>query len=377
MQSISLLGGLGFDPRAFNIDRTKVFTETVPVTGEMPNRTCSRQADGSLFVWIATTATTPGHWERLRVGQTPEQVCTGYSDGGPVVRDHRDGGVPQGGTIVTNPSGEIVDSKIDIPPVIDLGSAITRDGRGPMIEVGPFRFPADVEKSSFWWNAAMMGPLPPEYQAAIGHAWKYGEDPVLFKMTPALSMLFDKAPDMYNGRFIGTATSRAKLLDSQPWYPILRSKHPKTGKDYGVFVGMIPRYRDKPMNDPENPIALYFVWAPIQKSWYERLWDWIVEVVGKIVDFVCDKLTDPATAAAVTAGAAAVGGPVTVGVVGGATLLCQSIADRPPDAPPVLDQPAIEPKPVWPYYLAGGVALFGVIAFLLASPKKKPALKPA
>lgn len=361
MQTVSLLRGLGEDAPTsrFAIDRTQLITTAAPqmTIAEMQNGTCS--ADGQ-FVWVASTPTTPGHWERRRAGQ----ACTAVSSTSP---DVREGG---GGVTVTDEQGNVVDTRVQVaPPPTDISvfDAKVQSGTGKFVLVGAFKFPAEVERSAFTiWGG---NKLSPEWQAALMQAMNYPTGSKV-AMPPGLAYYFDNPPAAFNEQFFGLV--RDARPDKHPtWKPIAKAKHPINGKDYGVFVGITARYpKDMAMNDPaQGPFILTFVWAPIDKAWYVDVWDWIVELATSIIDFVCEKISDPAAAATVSTAATA-GGPVTVGVATGAALLCQ----KPPPGQPTQDQPpAIEPKsPTWPYFLAGGLALAGVVAFILIPPKKKP-----
>lgn len=367
MQSMSLLRGLGADfTTMIAADQPQVFIQTAPSTSTPTGGQCS--ADGQ-FVWIAATTTVPGHWERLRAGQTCQSFTP--SGTGPTTTDHRgDDGASQGGVIVRDESGNVVDTTVQIaPPPTDITvfDAKVQSGAGQFVVVGAFKFPAEVERAAFTiWGGRK---LSPEWQAALDQAMKYPTgSPVA--MPPGLAWYLDAPPATFNERFFGL------VADGRPpkqpgWAPIARVKHPINGKDYGVFVGISVRYPSGvPMNDSrQGPFILHFIWAPIDKAWYEDVWDWIVELVASVVNFVCDKITDPAAAATVGVAATA-GGPVTVGVATGAALLCQKPSTPAQDQLP----PAIEQKPtMWPYYLAGGVAVLGLVAFLLIPPKKRPA----
>jgi len=353
MQFVSLLGGLG---QMLPIHTALDVKDLIPVANastQPKHGQCS--ADGR-FIWIPATATFPGYWERIPEGQT----CETYTPSGttpPKVHDHRGS-----------------DTKLKAPPPktdITVFDANVQSGVGRFVVVDPFKFPADVERSAFQiWG----GPkLPPRWQELLIKAMQYPG--TKYPIEPGLAYYFDNPPPTYRGKFFGLLPD-GRPVKQPKWWPIAKVKHPISGKDYGVFVGYTSRYRDRPMNDPEQgPFILTFQWAPIDKAWYEDVWDWIVEMVGEVVEYVCEKISDPTTAAAVAAAATA-GGPVTVGTAAGAALLCQ----RPtPQQQQQQEQtvknlpPAVTPKVVWPYYLAGGLVFAGLVAFLLMSPKKKPA----
>lgn len=85
------------------------------------------------YCWIVATPTVPGHWERMRAGQT---TCANPAPAGattPVVRDQRDGSSAPGGVTVTDSSGNVVSVRVGLPPPLPTTSGgfvgIVRDHR--------------------------------------------------------------------------------------------------------------------------------------------------------------------------------------------------------------------------------------------------------
>lgn len=344
MLQFSLLGGGIGQIKPISPTLTPLPIATlIPSAPALAAGTCS--ADGQ-FIWRIEGSA--GYWAR----KSPSEPCTTTATIAPTIREGQGGG-----TTVTDPSGELVETKLTIP------GANLQPGTTRMVEVGPFRFSADLPWSTYsWWG---RGKLPAEWQTVIKHAWS-DSDGTQAPMVPGLAMYFDDPPTTYNNSYVGLGRT-----SSPKWKPIARSTHPDTGKDYGVFLSITPRYRDKPMNDPTNTMVIEFIWAPIFREWYERIWDWIAKVASRIADYVCSKITDPGLATTTTAAASA-GGPIAVGSVTGISLLCQSKTPQTPSTPTDA-QPAVQAKLRWPYYLAGGLVLFGLFAFFITSPGKRAA----
>ena len=90
------------------------------------------------FCWIAATASVPGHWERMRQGQTS---CVGVQPSGvsaPVVRDQR-GTTSGGGVTVTDAAGNVVKTTVRPPPPPPPAPADQL-----MMNIGPFLIPVNV-----------------------------------------------------------------------------------------------------------------------------------------------------------------------------------------------------------------------------------------
>lgn len=335
MQSVSLLAGLGASPLVQRfLDPThfqSVTTSEQLHVAYYPKGTCTQ--DGTSIYDI--TAEGDGYWRRIKVGEQ----CLSTVQITNEIRDHR--GEPN----------------VLVPP------SNLQSGTAPMIEVGPFKFALDTERSAFsWWGPK----LPQEWQDIITHAW--GEPDSggsRAAMVPGFAMYFTTPPSNYDVSYVGLGRTL-----SPTWKPIAKATHPTSGKDYGVFLSITPRYSDRPMNDPENVVKLDFVWAPITRSLLGKVWEWIKTVVAKVTNFVCDQITDPAMAATVGMAATA-GGPIAIGATTGAMLLCGP-ADSTPSTPTDA-QPAITPKKPWWPWAIGGLAFVGLLTYLLIPPKPKTA----
>jgi hypothetical protein len=338
MLQFSLTGGLGNNLGQFSKllqarSGSVVQVSTQPVAQGDPVVAAGSCSADERYVWKLTD-TGQGYWARRSAGES----CLAVAPINPDVRAHEPG------------------EEMFVPPDVNLDA-----GTAKMVEVGPFRFSADAPWSVFsWWGKK----LTPEWQEYILKVLKTGGTPM--KMTPSFAAFFDVAPETYDGDYVGLGRT-----GTPKWNPVARAVHPVTGKDYGVFMAISYRYPDKPLNDPEQSAKLDFIWAPISREWYEKIWDWITSVAARIAGFVCDKITDPALATT-TGIAVQAGGPIAVGSYGAASLLCSPKTPETPTAP-TDDKPAIKPKPKWPYFLAGGIAFVGLLAFLLVPPKKRAA----
>lgn len=302
------LGGIALTSTKAGLDVAPVVVTMDPAGGTSSGQ-CS--PDGQ-FVWIPATASSPGYWQRLAAGQT----CQGFTidpTQSPDVRVHTG---PQPVVIPTTPASYRV------------------------VQVGPFQFPADLVWSrATWWGKA----LPLDWQAEIkrivskdpssGFTMKWIGAPEIFTMIPPSTPI--------NTSYFGSA------IEANPkWAPIARTTHPDTGKDYGIWIAVTHRYSDKPADPVTNPAVVNMIFAPVQKTTWGSIWDWITNIASSIVDAVgdaldavknatCSLLTQPGIDQAAVSAAAATPSVATAGVAAGVvvgTQLCGG-AKAPPGPP--------------------------------------------
>jgi hypothetical protein len=190
--------------------------------------------------------------------------------------------------------------------------------------------------------------------------------------------------------FIRTGLWSSDLIDAfvapRPDNPVFLAKHPINGKDYGIFMSLVRRDLTKEWDSTTNPFVLQFVWRPVDKSWWTKAWEFIKRIVVKVVNFGKDifcSLTNSqvATGMAMSSGNAyAMAGAAGAQVL--APLLCQPKTQVCWDGS-TIDinamcplQPEKKSGIVWPW-VVGGVAVAGLVAFLLAKPKPKKKQLPA
>jgi hypothetical protein len=224
-------------------------------------------------------------------------------------------------------------------------------------------------------------------------------DAMGYVMTPEwVGANIDKINDAAGGSFTGTYEEfmrtglwSADLVDAlvapRPDVPVLIAEHPILKKDYGIFMSVVRRDLAKPWDSSTNPHVLQLVWRPINKNWVSRLWGAIRKVLAKIVEFVKDTFCSLANSQLVTDAAMSSGNTYAMAGSAGAQvlapLLCQPKTQVCSDGS-TIDINATCPPPKeeskkgspWPW-VVGGVAVAGLVAFLLAKPKPKKKQLPA
>jgi hypothetical protein len=315
-----------------------------------------------------------------------------------------------------------------------------------MLAVGPMLIPGSASSYAFTWD----GLLPEDWRAAINETIMHDCDPCLrTAMRPAerghllgrlLPFLGEDMPKMVNqdffsfdhgnvmteewvnanlGRindvagkswtgsyadFIQRGLWDADLVDAfvapRPKNPVLTADHPVTGKKFGIFMSIVRRDLTKPWDSTTNPYVVQFVWRQVEKSWIGKVWQWIKNIVVRLINFTRDTICQLASsgAAAGAAGAAmktgnayAAGAMVGVAVLGplfcrpktqtcfdGSIIPADAICPLPPmkicDGGITVDptQACPLPKaglPKW-VWIAGGIAAVGALAYFTQKPKR-------
>ncbi len=300
--------------------------------------------DGKRWVWkVAADGT--GFWQVA----TASTVCAGeYTGTAPTT------GGGGGGVTVTDPNtGEVVKTPVTAPPEQKVV---------PMIQVGPFMFPAEEAAPARRYHSIQ---IPADWQAEIKRVITPGG--TVTSVSRQLDKFITDPPKFFNPKFIGLAAGKPT------WSPIVKAKHPVSGKDYGVFLGLSYTDPTKPINDPANPPILHVYWGEIDKAWYADVWDFIKSVVAKVVDvageildtvggIACNLLQTQGAAAAGAAVAASQGAPPAAGAQG-VTTAAASCGSSPP--PP--GQDSSSDNWILPVAIGGGV----ILAAMLLLPKKK------
>lgn len=209
-----------------------------------------------------------------------------------------------------------------------------------------------------------------------------------------IDMINEAAGGNFTGtyeQFMRSGIWAADLIDAlvvqRPDAPIFLAEHPILKKDYGIFMSVVRRDLSKAWDSTTNPYVLQLVWRPVDKSWITKAWEWVKRIVIKVVKFTKDTFCALSSSQALTEAAIKSGNPYAMaGGAGAATLsplLCTpktqvcangSTIDINAVCPVVADTGY--KKSPWPW-VAGGVALLGVAAFIFAKPKPKKKPLPA
>jgi hypothetical protein len=192
-------------------------------------------------------------------------------------------------------------------------------------------------------------------------------------------------------QFMRSGLWSADLVDAlvapRPDAPIFLAEHPILKKEYGIFMSVVRRDLSKAWDSTTNPYVLQLVWRPINKSWYSKIWDFVKRILVKVIKFTKDTFCALSNSQVLTEAAIKSGNPYAMaGGAGAATLsplLCQPKTQVCADGS-TIDVNAVCPvvpdtgykKSPWPW-VAGGIALLGVAAFLFTGPKPKKKPIPA
>jgi hypothetical protein len=321
------------------------------------------------YCFIAATSTVPGHWERMRAGQTS---CADQQPAGvtaPVVRDHTaDGG--GGGVTVTDPAGNVIRPiRPPAPPPTPSPEA------QKFLKIGPFLIPVTA---GAWRDHR---PLPAEQKAYVDEniatAAKAGGVSIAELKTGKYPFVkFDANGEKW-GLFYtesdGTLkTSRGTTIPAGT--TVAYHKIASTQLGVGGYAGLGWSITGA-VSDIGGAIkdAAVYVGGAIADV-FRKIWAGIKYVVAKVVDFVkdaakwiadkaCALLNKPGVVEATQAVATAAPNPYTVGVAAGATvgkMLC------PADEKPAAETPggggSGGGKSMLPIVLAGGAGLLLLIA---------------
>lgn len=307
-------------------------------------------ADGN-FIWVAATATVPGHWERLRVGQTcdPANIMPGGS--GPEVREHRadmPGSTPGGGVSVS-PTRVMKVGPFTIPVVRSGASYIwglddyyklkpdqaatikaqvikkisgrsdsnwinyTAPNHTSGMTKWDFYAALDARPGSTTTRVAQDGgamlwqskwPNAAPWGGACDIKTTVGPGCWLTNMGWMQAIGFNRGDAGYDERYFG--------FDGDRYMPFARFKHPDSGDDYGIWVriqpvgGEIPAvssafgptYKPTPgWKDTTISNQLQFKVGPIpDSSWWDDAWDWISDHVGEVIAEFYEAVWDAAEA---------------------------------------------------------------------------------
>lgn len=305
------------------------------------------------FCWVKN-ADGSGYWVREPAGGcaslTPETTPSSET------RTGGGGGV----TVTDTASGEVVKTKVDVAPEVPVV---------PMIQVGPFLFPKEGTSASTRYHSIQ---LPADWQAEIKRVITPNGNVTYKRSQLDKFIAVDNPESLYKNSWVGAVTGQV-VGDKPAWKPIAKAKHPVTGKDYGVFIALSYQDPNKNISDPTNPPVFHVYWKEVDKAWYEDIWNFIKEVVAKVVDvagdildtvggIACELLQSQGAAAAGAAVAAGQGAPPQAGAQGVAIASASCGTTPPPSG-------VVEADDSWllPVVIGGGV----IAAAILLFPKKK------
>jgi hypothetical protein len=329
------------------------------------------------FTWVAETPDLPGHYERLRAGQSPTSGVPGFTVGG-------------------------VCSAIEVrvPP------KQTAPVIAPMMAVGPWLLPMSSDKGDVGFISLNESKMTQEQRQVLGeglfHAWRamtsgdFGS--MSAKVTPTYHAPADYSPPtglVKQWRFANErawnqtqpaakATQERFLIGKEP---VFGFTHPITGEKWGIYASGV----DVNAADPRWTLTAH------KQGWdgnvFGAIWNairWlavgVVDVVGDALNLVKDatcKLISSTVGkiGAVAAGAAA-GGPTGGAAAGqGAQVVAAACASGPVTCPPGLmpdftgktcvqipSPPSATSSMLLPLLLLGGA---GLALFLLSDKKPK------
>lgn len=415
MHTVSLLGGLGADKLliATNV-LPQLIQASTPVRG-----TCS--ADGQFIFDL--TSTGAGYWRR----KDASEQCVAQSNIGPDVRVHAPG---EGGGVSVSPTKVMAVGPFTIPVVrsgaqyiwgLDDYSKLKSDQAAMIKEqlLKKIDYPGrsnwiDFSKKWAKWSAAEPAPgststnVNDDGQPVAVSVWPpaapWGTWLTFFGWLKQIGLT--QSDPGYDDRYNGFDKSRAT--------PIATFDHPDTGKAYGLWMRIQPvgppisatstqwdpSYRadvSKPAG-PDNVPAplgttsfqLQFMVSPMpDKGVLGGAWDWIMKYVKKVVvgfydavqagaEAISDALCSMAQTPGAITSAAAKGGPEAAAAGAATEALLAGKCPVPNPTPDGTSGKLGDTKPIpWGPIIAGGVALLGVVAFILAAPKKSPVKRAA
>jgi hypothetical protein len=292
--------------------------------------TCSNPPPG--YTWIAEANGVPGHWERLRVGQT---VGNPYPGGCPQIVN----GVPTT-TVVDTSTGATVKTPTSAAPTVSVD----------LLQVGPWllrnKQDEQISISKGLLQPAQVTQLAQGVAKAMAAWW------ALHMQQSGIT--YTNAKDLGWGFDVKIPNS---VLASA--FPVAKFTHPETGKLCAVYVKMI--------GTPAQP-QLQVGWGEKKSAW-EQIFGFLMDLVAAIVkplleelgNLACQLVGDPALAAGTTIAAGAAGVPPGAAVAG--TQAAQNLCGG-GGAPPTV---ATDSFPLVPVLIGGG-ALVALVAFW---PKKR------
>lgn len=282
------------------------------------------------------------------------------------------------------------------------------------IKVGPFMFPYQaIGNTGASQTVKWTQQLPADWQADIIKVLSTDCHPcITSSMIPAtpghkiyaLSNFIPQLPTSVNRDFVavgsnggnGVAVSqmRPQGLINTPskQNPIIRSKHPVTGEDYGLYLAITAPNPTGTWNESTNLPYIELTWAPIVTSWvqYLNLWNDLKFVTAELIDGVeaAAKWVAAAGCALMSSALGPVAGAAAGAAVGGASgaqagkmgaMLAGGACGS-----PLTCQPGLMPDPtgkvcvpippqssvLMPMLLIGGAGL--AVVLLMKKKKKQP-----
>lgn len=287
-------------------------------------------------------------------------TCPGYTWDGTTNSWRR---TMAGGTDVAGPAGVLCPGagQAGITGATTTGAPVT-DDHG--ILIGPWVYPVNGATLRVHYAS-----LPADWVTWFKTNLKYGADTGLAKAAASGaygSMFNSMKPVVIDGAIVGLPGTKITVINSavNGMMPIAKVTHPVKNEEWGLYISAV---------QPDGAFSLTF--KKVEKNWLERAWDWIVHLVGKLVDLVkdvvnavgnlaCTILSSPGAAQAGAAAGAIEGGPAGAAAGANGAQIAQSACGQPPpgggggggggDLVPIL--------------IAGGVV---VAAVLLTSKKAK------
>jgi hypothetical protein len=300
------------------------------------------------YCWIAQYtrasdgAVVPGHWERMRTGQTG---CVGAQPAGvaaPVVRDQRDGGAGSGGGVtVTDAAGNVIRPiRPPVPPPTTSPSA------DKFLKVGPFMVPLG---SGTWRDHRT---LPPEQRAYVDEnialAAKAGGISVAEMKTGRYPFVKFKANGNENwGLFYresaATTSSRGTAIPAERVVSFQKLPAGSGGESLGDMREALGWSITGVVSDIGGAIKDVAkavggaVWSVLKKVWSGIKWvavkiaDFVVDAVKFVAKWTCKITNTPGVVQGAQAIAMAAPNPYTVGIAAGITItgmLCDKYGNK-------------------------------------------------
>ena len=355
--SRSLLGlgaygreALGAVTTGFAFNPVVAYNVASASSGPQPSANGTCPAGQAAYNWVAATSTVPAHWERGRAGQ-PAQYCGSIAPSG-----------PPGGVTVSDTHEAILVGPIQLPVNATRGSQVL------------FPTPGDLTPElKAWVKQIWIGKQPlknnPNWQTDPN--WKSAANPWNSPKTAEWLLGVGFVP--------GDVVRGAQVMGfSQPDTISYRFKHPVTGEDWHMRVGLTNTNLGGQTMDASKPVQLR-VWAnpPVDQGLFSRALSLVAKVAkplaeygGGVIssaldivgDLTCQLVTSPNAVQAGAAVGVAAGAGASAGAAG-AAIASQFCSQPPPQEIPVASDSG---SLILPLAIAGGA----VLAVVLLSKKK-------
>lgn len=298
---------------------TSTLTNIVGIATQSPT-TGACPAGQIKYNWKEAANGVAAHWERARSDES------GYCFAG------APSGAPGGVTVTNTATGEAVQTTVKAPPQL-----------APMVQIGPWVFPGTGGTIR-----THMSAIPAEWGAFVAQQIANGASKAKamqqmqnLRIEPRggidVTTIGKFTFASIDGALLGKPGTRVNVLKNQidGSFPLVKVKNPlKNNEWYALYLNDLGQNGD-------GSFVLTFKQMDI--GWLQKAFDWIKEVVAKIVDVVKDAVAAVADLAcqlvsapgATAAAAAASGGTAAVGtaIAAGLCATPQPVPIPPPPAP--------------------------------------------